>query len=445
MFDMRCAWRSRRRCIILGPFFARLGRKAGAVLEKVFRRAIVRSRIESNPIGPILREYVQFLEGRGHTPGPLHQYVFAVEHFGRWVGERPIDGAAVARFVKRHLPRCRCSKPAPRHVACIRAALHRLLDMLHLERRAAVDTGVTADLLRSYQGYLQKVCGLSPATIFYRLRYARDLLHRFDVGDPRQIRAWSADRIAAYVSTAGRRCKPSSGQVLASSVRSFLRFLLLRGLIPRDLAGAVPSFANWRLASLPVSLPPNDLEKLLVATDPSCCVGMRDRAVLLCMTELGMRAADVAAMDIDGVDLAGRIVRFRRPKQRDQVELPMPPRLNNAIRLYLRRGRPLCGASALFVKHRAPMGGPLKPIGIRGIIVRRAADAGLADRVRGTHVIRHSVATALINAGAPIKQIADLLGHRSIDTTAIYAKVDLRSLRQVALPWPTAEKRAVRR
>jgi site-specific recombinase XerD len=317
--------------------------------------------------------------------------------------------------------------------------------MLHLEWRSAVDTGATGGLLHAYEAHLQQVCGLSSATIFYRLRYARDLLQRFEVRDTRQLRSWSADRITRYVSTAGRRCKPSSGQVLASSVRSFLRFLLLRGLIRRDLAGAVPSFANWRLASLPVSVAPDDLEKLVVATPPSCRVGMRDRAVLLCMMELGLRAADVAAMDINGVDLAGRIARFRRPKQRDQVELPITPRLNSAIRLYLRRGRPLCRSSALFVKHRAPIGGPLKPIGIRGIVVRRAVDAGLADRVRGTHVIRHSVATALINAGAPIKQIADLLGHRSIDTTAIYAKVNLRSLKSVALPWPTVEKKEVRR
>lgn len=415
------------------------------MLENVFHRAAVRARISSNPNGPILRQYVAFLKERGHAPGPLHQYVFAVEHFGRWAGDKRIDRATVDRFVKGHLPRCRCLKPAPRHLACTRAALHRLLEMLHLEQPSAADTGAEGSLLRAYEDHLLLVCGLSPATIFYRLRYARDLLHGLGGGGTRRLRAWSADRITSYVSRAGQRCKPASGQVLASSVRSFLRFLLLRGLIQRDLAGAVPSFANWRLASLPESVGPDTLEKLVLAADASSPVGMRDRAVLLCMTELGLRAADVAAIDIDGIDLAGRIARFRRPKQRDQVELPMTQRLTSAIRLYLGRGRPPCRSSALFVKHRAPVGERLKPIGIRGIVVRRAADVGLGDRVRGTHVIRHSVATALINAGAPIKQIADLLGHRSIDTTAIYAKVDLQSLRNVPLPWPTAVREDVRR
>lgn len=117
----------------------------------------------------------------------------------------------------------------------------------------------------------------------------------------------------------------------------------------------------------------------------------------------------------------------------------MTGRVKEALGKYLRKGRPCSESKALFVKHRAPVGGPLKPIGIRGIVVRCAARAGLADRVHGTHVIRHSIASGLINSGASIKQIADLLGHESIDTTSIYAKVDLRALRQVSLPWPAFE------
>lgn len=122
------------------------------------------------------------------------------------------------------------------------------------------------------------------------------------------------------------------------------------------------------------------------------------------------------------------------------TELPMSKRLALALRQYLRRGRPCCQSSELFVIHRAPIGQPLKPIGIRGIVVRYAAIAGLAESIRGTHVIRHSVASSLINAGASIKDIADLLGHRSIDTTAIYAKVDLQTLARVAMPWPGARR-----
>jgi integrase/recombinase XerD len=243
--------------------------------------------------------------------------------------------------------------------------------------------------------------------------------------------------MAQCVSSVGRQqCKPSSGQVLASSIRSFLRFLLLHGLIHRNLATAVPSFANWRLAYLPQTLARADLEKLLRMVDATTSIGKWDLAVLLCMTELGLRGADVATLREDGVDLAARILRLHRSKQHEQVELPMTRRLVAAIRRYLRQGRPACSSTSLFVIHRAPVGGGLKPIGIRDIVIRRAAQAGLGDRIGGTHVIRRTVATELINLGASLKEIADLLGHRSIDTTSIHAKVDMSSLARGALPWP---------
>ena len=138
----------------------------------------------------------------------------------------------------------------------------------------------------------------------------------------------------------------------------------------------------------------------------------------------------------EGVDLPAGVLRLHRPKQRDQIELPLTLGLAKAIRHYLDRGRPRCDSPTLFVIHRAPVGGSLRSIGIRGIVIRRAAEAGLAGRVRGTHVIRHSVATAMINHGASLKEIADLLGHQSINTTSIYAKVDLDALRTVAMTWP---------
>jgi len=406
-------------------------------MDFVFRRAAVRARIVANPLGAVLQRYVAHLVYRGHRASTLHQYVFAAEHFGGWLGRRPIDIASMDCFIRHHLPRCRCGKPAVRNIRCVRAALNRLLEMLGSKRTRPAGTGLVGQLLRKYENHLVHTCGLSCATVRYRLRYARELLRRFRVCRTRQLREWSPVQMAQYVSSVGRQQrKPSSGQVLASSIRSFLRFLLLHGLIHRNLATAVPSFANWRLASLPRSIGRADLEKLIRTVDTSTAIGKRDLAVLLCLTELGLRGADVAALRQDGVDLASGILCFRRPKQREQVELPMTRRLIAAIRHYLHQGRPACSSTSLFVIHRAPVGIGLKPIGIRGIVIRRAVQAGLGHRIGGTHVIRHTVATELINLGASLKEIADLLGHSSIDTTSIYAKVDMSSLARVALPWP---------
>jgi site-specific recombinase XerD len=228
--------------------------------------------------------------------------------------------------------------------------------------------------------------------------------------------------------------------VIASSIRSFLRFLLLHRLIYRDLAAAVPSFANWRLASLPETVSGDELERLVRAVNTTSSVGLRDRAIVLCLVELGLRASDVSGLKLEGVDLTARVLRLSRRKQREFDAVPISHRLTAAINTYVRRGRPTCHTASLFVSHRAPRGKSMTPIGIHGVVVRRAADAGLADRIRGTHVIRHSVASRWIQSGATLKQIADLLGHRSIDTTSIYAKVDLTALAKVALPWPTSRE-----
>lgn len=405
------------------------------MLDQVFRRASVRERILANPIGPVLRWYVDYLVARGHRAGPLHQYVFTAEHFGRWLRNRRIERSTVEGFIGRHLPRCRCAKPAPTNIPCVRAALNRLLEMLGREAPIPRSSAPMSRLMGQYEDHLRQAHGLSDSTIGYRLRYGRALLGRLKIRQVRQLRACSPARIAQDVSLAGKLRKPGSAQVLASSIRCFLRFLLLRGMIHQDLAAAVPSFANWRLASLPHGVSRADLEKLVACVDATSKVGKRDRAILLCMTELGMRASDVAALRRDDVDLAAGVLQLQSPKHRRYVELPVPRRLANAIGDYLKQGRPACATPSLFVVHRAPHGGTLKAVSIKGIVIRRAAHAGLGDRIRGTHILRHSVATQLINAGASIKQIADLLGHRSIDTTAIYAKVDLRSLAAVALTW----------
>jgi len=409
-------------------------------MEEIFRRKRVRARILGNPLGCVLRQYVGYLTGRGHRPSGLHQYVFAVEHFGNWLGAGSVSHESVDRFMARHIPTCHCKKPAPRAGRCVRAALNRLLEMLGLSRPDPVMPAVAGRLLREYKTHLLVVTGLAESTANYRLRYARDLLQHFAVHRISQLRSWGPTEFADYVARTGRRWKPGSGQQLASSVRSFLRFLLFKGLVRRDLATAIPSFANWRLSSLPAVVERTKLEKLLAAVDATTPIGMRDRGALLCMIDLGLRASDVAAITADGVDLRADVLRLRHVKERRMAELPMTKRLALALRRYLRDGRPPSDAGELFVIHRAPIGQPLKPIGIRGIVVRYAARADMATLIRGTHIIRHSVASALINAGTSIKGIADLLGHRSIDTTAIYAKVNMRSLADVAMPWPGARR-----
>ena len=222
-------------------------------------------------------------------------------------------------------------------------------------------------------------------------------------------------------------------------VRSFA-FCFRKDWFARTWPRPSPRFALWRLAALPDTLQQEELARLARAADARTPVGLRDRAILLCMSELGLRASDVAGLELAGVDLPGRVLHLRRFKEREITALPMPRRLADAMHAYLHRGRLASTATAVFIMHRSPIGKPLSAINIRDVILRLAVRAGLEHRVNGTHILRHSVASRMLAAGANLKQIADLFGHQSINTTMIYAKVDLMTLAQVALPWPGAKE-----
>jgi site-specific recombinase XerD len=245
---------------------------------------------------------------------------------------------------------------------------------------------------------------------------------------------WTPDRIECYVSGEARRYQPGTAHNIACAMRSLLRFLLQEGLIRRDLSTAVPTFAHWRLAALPETLGEEDIARLINMPDVQTPIGLRDRAMLLCMSELGLRASEVAGLELDGVDLKTNVLRLRRSKRREVMEVPMTRKLAGALKAYLRNGRPTCTSREVFVLHHPPVGKSLSPRTICGMVWSLGRRSGLQRQI-SAHVFRHSVASRMLSAGARLKQIADLLGHQSIDTTTIYAKVDLNALAEVALPW----------
>lgn len=413
------------------------------MLERVFRRPRVRERMRANPLGDVLEELVEHLVDRGHGLEIVQRYLQAAEHYGRWLGSQTdgvprITKASTRSFMDEHLPVCRCKPPAPCHRITVNAVLNHLLAITSVGDGHEFDPHVA--LLKEFDQYMQDVRGLTPATRQYRVRYAREfLVQKYGHALP-QWTALSADDVIEFVSRYGTRCSPATAQVAASSLRGFLRFLKVRGSITLDLAQAAPRVAHWRLAPLPSILNDKELRQLLRACDRRYSLGRRDHAVILCMVDLGLRAQEVAALRINDIDWRRSILRIQLPKQRRGRLVPMPARVAEALANYLRKARPTPSASrCLFVHHRAPVGAALHPRGVCQIVRRAAARAGLQSSRIGTHRLRHTAASRMLGQGATLKQIADVLGHGSIDTTAIYAKVDLQMLAGVALPWPGRE------
>lgn len=411
------------------------------MIDQYFRSKHVRKRLCTGALGLHADALVVHLHKRGHRPSTVQTYMQAAEHFATWLSGRGMaleaaDADLVSRFLKRHLPRCRCPTPAPRRLRGMGAPLRHLLTVLGVARsRAAIVPPTMATLIGSYEAHLLGACGLSPQTCRYRLRYAREFLAACFGDDPIDTAALTTADVRGFVLERAAHSKPGSAQVLASALRCFLRFLQLRGQACPSLVHAVPSVAHWRLAELPRTLDVTEIRRLLAVFDQSTPTGRRDYAMALCLTELGLRASEIPTLTLDDVHWRAGMLGVAAGKGRQAHLLPLPARVARALATYVRRGRPATCDRHLFLRHTPPIDSPVSCSLVRGVI-RRGYDRAQLDAGTGTHILRRTAATRLLHAGASVKVIADLLRHRSFDTTAIYAKVDLPRLRAVALPWP---------
>jgi site-specific recombinase XerD len=292
-------------------------------------------------------------------------------------------------------------------------------------------------IITDYDDHLQEVAGLAPATRLYRRRYAGEFLQSVFGNGPISWPRLRAEHVRDFITSYGRTGRLATAQVSACALRNFLWWLRFCGRIGPELITVVPHIPRWRLATLPPVLSGDQLTNLLGTFDRTTPVGRRDLAMAVCMVDLGLRVTEVADLKLDDVDVTARTLLLVGGKSRRDRILPLPQRVYQAILNYIRQGRPLTADPNLFVRHRLPVGLAVSRELVRGVIRRAYATVPGCDRLTGTHILRHTAASRLLGAGADLKHIADILGHRSIDTTAIYAKIDVAQLAAVAAPWPT--------
>ncbi len=291
-------------------------------------------------------------------------------------------------------------------------------------------------LVGEFVEYLVRERGLTDGShsVWEYRRTARLFLAGRVDSDGGGLERLTAGDVSAFVLGECRHRSVRMSWALVSSLRGLLRFLFLEGLTVRNLTGAVPSVASWRCASLPRALPAEHVARLLASCDRTTPVGRRDFAILTMLSRLGLRACEVAKLQLSDVDWrAGELI--VRGKQDHHERLPLPADVGDALIDYLRHGRPPRKDPHLFLKSRAPFGPLTGGGGAIGMLVRTAYErAGLPSA--GAHALRHTVATGALRAGAPLEEIASLLRHRRHATTVIYAKVDWERLRELGRPWP---------
>ncbi|MEO7731141.1 MAG: site-specific integrase, partial [Kofleriaceae bacterium] len=302
----------------------------------------------------------------------------------------------------------------------------------------AVIPAVPADIVvADFAQFLLRERGLAPATVDYYQATARAYLaHRFG-DDPVDIAAIQAADLIAFVQREARRLQPRALKHVVTALRALLRYGQYKGEVGPSLVGAVPAVAVWTTTPpLPRAISSEHARLAIESCNPNSAGGRRDRAILLVLARLGLRSGEVTALLLDDVDWSAGRLRVRG-KNRHECLMPLPPDVGEAIASYLQHSRPASTDRHLFMRSRAPVRGLMHGSDGVGSIVRSALRrAGVDVPHEGAHQFRHALAVRMLQGGASLPEIGELLRHRSPAATSIYAKVDIDSLRPLALPWP---------
>lgn len=386
--------------------------------------------------------FLGHLRTAGYAERTLRKKRSILAAFARWSrGEQialdHLGDSDIAEFVKRSS----VAGAGAARVRAERAALQLLLEYLRAQSWAPspvrVDASLEDALTERYADYLRQDRGLAENSVRVYLPLIRGFLtSQIAAGACSSPDAFDAPTIRSYLLANSINRSAEYVRLLATALRSFFHFLFVRGDTPLDLCVSVPPVRTWRQSSVPAFLSPEEEERVLAATDRSTSRGRRDHAILLLLARLGLRAGEIVSLELGDIRWrSGEIV--VHGKGRSVEHVPLLSDIGEALALYLHKNRGASSSRRVFVRMLAPRVGLAGPAAIGHVVRLAFARAGLRPSSRGAaHLFRHSLATTMIRHGASMAEIAEVLRHRSQNTTATYAKVSFEALRGVARSWP---------
>lgn len=394
----------------------------------------------NGPFGPLLpyvNTYRDQSRQQGFASGYIAEQICVLKLLGLWLHRTnrkltQLNEQTCELFVRRALRR-----GYPRNAA--KSTLRRLLQMLRRDGVIPVAKPLrptpSGRLVCAYERFLLEERKLAAQTVVTHQRFAsRFMAERFGPG-PVALSKLQAQDVTSFVQRHAHRHGPAYASCLVTALRSFLRYLHYRGLVTAALTLAVPKVARWSLANVPKHLPAAQVRQLLRSCDMTTKLGRRDYSILLLLARLGLRAGEVRRLELADIDWENARISVCGKNGR-WAQLPLPADVAKAIARYLLKDRPRCVCRRVFLRDYAPTSGFRDANAVSSIVKRALARAGVVSARKGAHLLRHSLATEMLRKGASLGDIGEVLRHRSPDTTAIYAKVDLKSLRALALPWP---------
>lgn len=393
------------------------------------------------PLAEYAAGFAEFLAGLGYAPGSVRLQVHLVAQLSRWLDAEGVDVGGLTELVVERFLAARRARVE--RLFRSRQALEPLMGYLRargvLPAPVAVTLSPVDELLERYRRYLlvERVLRVESARVY--VTAIRPFVESFQVDGRLELERVTAAEVSAFVLTEATRRQGTSIRSVATALRSLLGFLHVAGVLERSLTGAVPGVGAWRAAGLPRPLERGELRRLLACCDRRTAIGRRDFAIVVLMGRLGLRCGEIAGLTLDDIDWrAGELVIYGKGRRDDR--LPLPVDVGLALVGYLRRGRPPSALGrAVFVRVLAPH----RAMGSRAVsrVVAAAAERAGLGAIRA-HRLRHTAATELLRAGASLPEVGQVLRHRRLLSTAIYAKVDEPALRQLARPWPAEGRRS---
>jgi site-specific recombinase XerD len=404
-----------------------------------FQAPGVLHRLRSGPAGAHLDGFAQYLHDLGYARRTAKHHLLSAAHLAVWEDRRDhnlpeLSDDSLLEF-RRHLGSCTCLLRGRGEAGHVVAGACLFLDYL---RRIGVVAPSCAssngddepELVQAFGQWMLRHRGVTLSTLQVYGRVLRRFLQTLGDNPARFTAAGLREFVLEFASCYSRH----HAKVAVTAVRMFLRYLAVEGQCAAGLDAAVPTVAEWRLSALPCYLPASDVERIVAACGLSTPVGVRDRAVVLLLWRLGLRAGEVAALRFQDFDWQRASVRIAG-KGRRETCLPLPQDAGDAVLDYLERGRQPFDDDHVFLRAIAPWG-PLKRYGVSDIVDRAIRRAAVSAPSHGAHLLRHSAATEMLRQGSSLQGVAAVLRHRSLETTTHYAKVDVTMLREIAQPWP---------
>ena len=396
--------------------------------------------MEAGDLAPWVATFADELGSLGHTPLTVRGYTDCARHFAAWIaianiGLDEVSDGSVDRFRKH---RCRCGgfrRDVPRSSKYLNRVYRFVAFLAGRGIIAPLSEAATISVdphVGDYQEWLTRHRGIRELTAARHGRMVMRLLPSLRA----EPQAYGPATIRMAILQEARHCSAAYTKTMTTALRGYLRFLAAGDLCRPGLEHAVPVIPHWRLSSLPRYLSADQVERLIASCDPDTRRGVRDRAILLLLARLGLRAGDILEMHVGDIDWRSGTLRVKG-KGRRETRLPLPQDAGDAVLCYLDGSRPSVNGDRMFLRSIAPFRPFSSSPTISKIVDMALKRAGIDDPPsHGANLLRHSAATHLLRGGATLQSVGAILRHKSLETTVLYAKVDLNMLARVAQPWP---------